>query len=338
MEKATVSVAFVEAVLAGVHAKGYSVEDLLEQVGLSPTLLSHPHARISAPSYAMLLRLVVQLLDDEFFGQDARRMKVGSFAMLCRGVIHCPTLDKAMRLIVRFFDLTLDDLNVTLCRHNAMVHIVLRDNTPDRPSSVFAQETLMMFIHRLACWLVNRRIPIRHMSCRYPRPPHAGEYATMYCGDLRFDQPESHLAIAAEFFDLPVVRGEAALKEFLRVAPGNLLVQYKNSHSVAAQIRRHLRHTPPDDWPGFDDLADAMKTSASTLRRRLEAEGQSFQAIKDLLRRDMAINLLSDTRMSVMDIAAELGFAETSAFHRAFKKWTGANPGEYRRSVGARAG
>ena len=50
----------------------------------------------------------------------------------------------------------------------------------------------------------------------------------------------------------------------------------------------------------------------------------------DDLRRDLAISLLGETQLSIVDIASELGFAESSAFHRAFKKWTGARPGEYR--------
>ncbi len=70
----------------------------------------------------------------------------------------------------------------------------------------------------------------------------------------------------------------------------------------------------------------------SRLCRAARDEGHSYQAIKDDLRRDLAINYLSRSRSSVMDVALALGFAEPSAFHRAFKKWTGANPGEYRQS------
>ena len=62
-------------------------------------------------------------------------------------------------------------------------------------------------------------------------------------------------------------------------------------------------------------------------------EGQSYQLIKDDLRRDLAISQLSHSDKSVLDIALDLGFAEASAFHRAFKKWTGARPGEYRRAL-----
>ncbi|HLN25659.1 MAG TPA: AraC family transcriptional regulator, partial [Patescibacteria group bacterium] len=115
----------------------------------------------------------------------------------------------------------------------------------------------------------------------------------------------------------------------------NLLVQYKDSHSIGARLRRHLRPLSPEDWPSFEVMAVELGQSPSTLRRRLEAEGQSYQLIKDHLRRDMAINALSETGKSVMEIAADLGFAEPSAFHRAFKKWTGAKPGEYRRMVRA---
>jgi AraC-like DNA-binding protein len=73
--------------------------------------------------------------------------------------------------------------------------------------------------------------------------------------------------------------------------------------------------------------------AAATVRRRLQEEGESYQSIKDQLRRDLAISYLSDSGRSVVDIALELGFAEPSAFHRAFKKWTGASPGEFRRTL-----
>ena len=93
---------------------------------------------------------------------------------------------------------------------------------------------------------------------------------------------------------------------------------------------RRLRELPPEDWPDFDALAKSMRTTASTLRRRLDEEGQPYQAIKDALRRDLAIELLAMPGSSVLDVAYRLGFAEASAFHRAFRRWTGASPGAYR--------
>ncbi|SCU75789.1 hypothetical protein CNECB9_2540022 [Cupriavidus necator] len=71
------------------------------------------------------------------------------------------------------------------------------------------------------------------------------------------------------------------------------------------------------------------------MQRRLQAEGLSYQHLKDDLRRDIAIDLLSNASSPVAEVAARVGFRETSAFHRAFKKWTGVSPGTYRREQGA---
>ncbi|MBB6287525.1 MULTISPECIES: AraC family transcriptional regulator [unclassified Pseudomonas] len=87
----------------------------------------------------------------------------------------------------------------------------------------------------------------------------------------------------------------------------------------------------PEKWPERDDLAVELHMSNSTLQRRLQAEGTHYQSLRDDLRRDMAIDLLSRGDMTVTQVAAATGFQETSAFHRAFKKWTGVSPGAYRR-------
>ena len=71
--------------------------------------------------------------------------------------------------------------------------------------------------------------------------------------------------------------------------------------------------------------------AASTLQRRLAADGTSFQALKDELRRDLAIVRLNTSTVPLAALADELGFADSAAFQRAFKSWTGSAPGAYRR-------
>jgi len=328
--KGTISVAFVVGVLEGVKRRGLDLGALLAKAGIAPDVLDRPDARVAAPVYAQLLRLIAQVMDDEFFGQDSRRMKVGSFAMLCRAVVHCRNLESALDRILRFFGLLLDDIGGTLVRDGDSVRFSLIDRDPDRPSPIFAQENLLMFVHRLCCWLVNRRLPLLGARFRYPEPPHGIEYRALFTPRLQFSQPETCLIFDARLMELAVVRDERALKDFLLMAPENLLMQYKDDQGVAVHLRRLLRQIPPPDWPSFDAMAQSMGVSPSTLRRRLDAEGHSYQGIKDRLRRDMAIELLSGTQRSVMAIAAELGFAEASAFHRAFRKWTGYCPGGYR--------
>jgi len=92
----------------------------------------------------------------------------------------------------------------------------------------------------------------------------------------------------------------------------------------------------PNDLPELEAVARELGTAPATLRRRLKAEGESFQAIKDEVRRDLAISYLSTTDKSIREIALELGFLEPSAFHRAFRKWAHTSPGAYRRADSTR--
>jgi AraC-like DNA-binding protein len=213
--------------------------------------------------------------------------------------------------------------------------VILRERHTGAAPRTFAHEVLLMLLHGVACWLVGRRIPISRAHFSYPEPAHAAEYRLMYCTDLTFDMPDTRIVFDADYLDLPVVQNERTVKEFLRTAPENILVKYKNGSSMSARIRRRLRQFLPGEVPDFDTLAAELNMTTATLRRRLHEEGASYQGIKDQLRRDLAISYLSHSGRSVMDIALELGFSERSAFHRAFRKWTGASPGEFRRGLQA---
>jgi AraC-like DNA-binding protein len=334
-EKETISISFVEEALQGVRARGMDGDALLKQVGISPALLRSFQARVSPTHYSALWLLIAEALDDEFFGQDSRRMKVGSFGMLCRTVVYCKTLGKALARALRFFDLILDDIRGMVSREANVATIALFERTQDGTHRIFAHETLIVMLHGIACWLVGRRIPILSAGFAYPPPRHSAEYLVLFSTRLTFDQPNTSFTFGASYLDLPVVQDEESVKAFLRIAPQNLLVKYKNTSSLTARIRKRLRQQLPDELPALQALATELHVTEATLRRRLQEEGESYQSIKDQLRRDLAITYLSHSERSVEDIALNLGFAEPSAFYRAFKKWTGGSPREYRKSLAA---
>ena len=334
-EPGTISICFVAAALQGVRARDLNADELLANVGLSSSLLQVPQARVSAKHYGALWRTIALALDDEFFGQDSRRMKAGSFAMLCHSVLSCKTLGQALDRSLRFYALLLDDISGTSERDGNEARIILHERAAGAGQRVFAHELLLLLLYGVSCWLVGRRIPILRTEFSYPEPAHSAEYRLMYCAELSFNRPNTLIAFDAGYLDLPVVQNERSIKEFLRTAPESILVKYKNGSSLTAKIRRRLRQFLPGEVPDFESLAEELNMTAATMRRRLHEEGESYQSIKDQLRRDLAIGYLSHSSRSVMDIALELGFSERSAFHRAFRKWTGASPGEFRRTLQA---
>ncbi|HKY90581.1 MAG TPA: AraC family transcriptional regulator [Nevskiaceae bacterium] len=335
-EKDTVSIAFVRAALAGLERRGGDPATVLVAAGIPTNLLASDHSRVSATSFGALWLAIAAAIDDELFGMDTRRMKVGSFALLCRAAVRAPNLEAALDLVAQTFNVVMDDARVHLHGPPGDARLVVEERS-DRalPFRVFAHETILIMLHGVACWLIGRRIPIRQAAFAYPRPAWSREYLSMYATDCVFDAAASSITFAARTLDAAVVQDPASTREFLRDAPHNFIVKYKDAKSFAARIRRRLRGASPALWPQFADLSEEFGVAESTLHRRLEQEGTSFREIRDALRRDLAIDKLTHSDASVADIAEGLGFAEPSAFHRAFKQWTGVRPGDYRREAHA---
>lgn len=334
-EKHTVAMPFVHAAVARLDATAR--QRVLEAAGIAPGLLAAPDARVPAGAYSALWLAVARELDDEFFGLDSRRMKVGSFALLCQAVLGCQDLERGVKRMLRGFSVFLDDIAGSLQVDGGEAVVVIRNRIRTEAARRFADETLLVLLHGLMCWLVGRRIPLAQVAFAWPRPAHAREYTSMFSEHVLFDAATTTMRFDAGLLALPVVQTPATLQAFLRTAPQSVFLKYRNDDSWTARLRRRLRGSVAgaEAWPVFEELARELDTTPTTLRRRLEAEGTSHQGIKDQLRSDLAIDALCNGSESIDEIAAQLGFLDSSAFHRAFKRWNGLQPGEYRRRQGA---
>jgi len=166
-EPGTIAICFVVAALQSVRGRDLNADELLAKVGLSASLLQVPQARVSAKHYGALWRAIAAALDDEFFGQDSRRMKAGSFAMLCHLGVGCKTLAQALERSLRFYALILDDIAGSIERDAKEARIVLHERATGASNRVFAHELLLMLLYGVSCWLVGRRIPILRTEFSY---------------------------------------------------------------------------------------------------------------------------------------------------------------------------
>ena len=329
-EKGTIAVSLVEEAIRCVERCGVDPSPMLELAGISSQLLASPQARVSSTQYGALWNAIGRGLDDEFFGQDSHPMRSGSFIAMCQAALTARDGAQAIARATGFMRLVLDDIVAHVDISSECVRLVyrLREGVGEKP--MFAYATHFILVYGLVCWLVGRRIPVRaaRFSCAEPAAGH--EYRSMFCDDLRFGQGQSYVELEPTFLALPVVQTSKSLKTFLRNAPASFIVKYRNPDSLAARVRRALRARPIPDWPAADALAEELRIAEATMRRKLKREGETYQSIKDALRRDIAIAALQSGEGTIADIAVAVGFAEPSAFHRAFRKWTGARPTDYR--------
>jgi len=340
----SVSIAFVRSAVRTLDAAACAAA--LAQAQIDPALLAQPGARVPAAAFARLWMAVAGLLDDEFFGLDARRMKVGSFAMLCHALAGQPTVGAALKGALRGFGLFFDDIGATLRVAGGTATLTLdnriaagRDDAAARDARRFADETLLVMLHGLLCWLAGRRVPLARLDWGHPQPAHADEYRRMFSPLQRFDAPATAVQFDARLLAGAVTVTPASLKAFLRDAPQSVFLKQVVATGLGDRVRRQCRAALDrgEAAPTLVELAQACRLSPATLRRRLEDEGASWGRLKDEVRRDLALQHLAEGVLSVGDIATRLGFEDASTFYRAFRKWTGSAPGAWRSAARAAA-
>jgi AraC-like DNA-binding protein len=327
-DKGTTSIGLVREAILVATQRNLDVSAVLQHAGIAAELLNAPRARVPALAFSRLWAALADLMDDEFFGLDSHALRRGSYALMCHAVLHSDNLEHALRRMLKFLRAVLDDIHGELRCEGEHALIILHDD--GRTRRLFAYGTWFILVHGFACWLARRRIPLIEMRFRASAPIDDSDYRMRFCEDVTFSAEETLIRFDRSFLGLELSGTDASLRAFLQNAPANILVKYRNESSTSALVRRRLRNQAPDDWPDLDALSRLLNLSAATLQRRLLAEGTNYRQLKDELRRDIAIELVSSSALTVAEVAARTGFQETSAFHRAFRKWTGASPGMYR--------
>jgi AraC-like DNA-binding protein len=149
----------------------------------------------------------------------------------------------------------------------------------------------------------------------------------MFPGPVRFGADAAGFTFDARYLALPLRRDEGALNAMLKRALPLTVRQYRRDRLLAQRVRERLRQQP---GATAEDLARALFLSARSLHRQLQEEGASLQALKDAVRRDIALELLLRGNRPIKQVAQAAGFDNEKSFTRAFKGWTGEAPGALR--------
>jgi AraC-like DNA-binding protein len=326
----TISISFVRGMLSGLDADSPLIGPALEQAGIAEELLKYSGARVTAAQYVALFRCLCTRLDDECIGLLSRPFKRGSYALMAQSSLNAPDLQQAVVRVANTLRILQDDMTLELVRDKKLAGLALRFLHPVSEQHVFIHEFMLRSLWRLFDWLMGGDLAIARFDFAFATPPDAGNYDEFFNAPTEFGRPLSTVWFNATQLQSPVRVDESALLDFLTDPQTKFIVPRRSDDEVSARVLAYLHQSRPA-WPDLDATAEVLCMSAASLQRNLAKEGTSFQALKDKLRRDMAITYLNTTTMSLTELADKLGFSESAGFQRAFKAWTGSAPGSYRR-------
>ena len=332
---AAVPLEFVRALVVQARQHGHEVAAILDQAQFpfDPLLVESAPSSVTAADYNRLCMALFEALGDESGGIiRGIPTPVGTTRMLLMSVLHCSTLGHVLERAIEFNG-ALREAGAQPEHHR--LHIegerAQLEYRPRLPSGEQAAVLCSMAIWLRVCgWLIGRDVDILHAGIAGPLPAQRTGIKHFFHCPVAQDQAYNWVAFPVGYLAAAPRRSEADLNQFLAEAAYRTVIEPPAAEGpIGSRLRALLEDRPLADWPGFEQLAATLEIPPRTLRRRLAAEGDSFQRLRDRIRRDRAVH---DLRAGLsVERAAELaGFNDSSAFHRAFRRWTGIAPGQFR--------
>jgi AraC-like DNA-binding protein len=304
---------------------------LLREVGLPPEVTSDPDIRVSSEAMRDLLSLAAEGCGDPAFGLHAgQRLRPGDIGLLEYLVRMSGSTQEIAQKLVKYHQLAGNlPPQIEQDGANVVCHLPLpeAESTP-----AVLEEYNLSFWAKLA--RVVRGDELRPIEVRFTHeePAYAEEAERVFGAPVRFRCRRNGLVFARES-----LAGLVPVDEGLRRAVGEradeALEALESHPSTGDRVRAQLRRKLRGDSVTADSVATALRMSPRTLRRRLEGEGTSFQELRDVLRKERALEHMAEPQLAASEVAFLLGFGETSACHRAFRRWTGKTPAQYRREL-----
>ncbi len=304
---------------------------ILVEAGLSP-FSTRPHdLRLSEQQAVRLAAALRRATNDELFGLGAAPVPRGTLQMLSYAMASVSTLREAIdrlatlvKPIAGFPDIELDLRG----EHCAFRLVPPSDDGPDHLLTVCG----MAIADRIIGWAIGRATPKVRVDFPFPEPSNSDDIALLLGDHIRYDVADSPaLILPTNVLNSAIAHDEKSVLDYVARAPGKWLTGEPDTLPLAKQVRWLIeRDLSQQHIATADDLAAALLTSVPTLRRRLREEGTSLRQIRDDVLASTARAALRTTDAAIATIASRLGFSETSAFTRAFGRWTGESPARYR--------
>jgi AraC-like DNA-binding protein len=330
----TVAASSIAGLLAYARALRIPTDGVLAAAGLGDQALEGPEARVPEAANNKIWSLLAEGSRDPDFGLHfAERMTVDAFDVVGHVFARSRTLGEGFERVVAYSRILHDAGRVETERRGSRVVVFpgcrgLVNEFPRQIAEFSAASVLV-----LARAASGRAIFATAVHFRHPPPPKLSEHQRLFGVTPQFEAAETEVEFDAAVLRLPILDAEPGVLTYLDAYARAVLEKLPDDDDLVSVVERTVAVAMSRGVSDVGAVAAQLGMGARTLQRRLAECESTFQEIVDGVRRRYAERYLSDDRLSVSEVAFLVGFSEPSNFHRAFRRWTGTTPAEYRNAL-----
>lgn len=327
---------YIKQLLQVAIEAGADADQLLTDADLNPVELEDDDNRVDLTYLMRLGRGTIRQTARPDIGlQLGINSRISDMGHVGLAAMTANTLGEALQTIVKY-----EHLNGQCYRGTSQLQIDPNQTTlsfysiaPYNAYTCFVVDGVLSAWARLAELLTGHTTLVRRADIEFEEPNYAADYHQAFNCDIRFGAPRNALLFNTEDLAIPLPEANPTLNRKLIKQCDELLTQVALADSYRNKVLKVLGTMLHGQTPSIDEVALKLGMPSWTLRRKLKEEDSAYQSLVDEMRRDVAMSYMKSTDLSFGEISYLLGFSTPGAFQRAFKRWSGKTPGEFRKSL-----
>ncbi|MZR63637.1 AraC family transcriptional regulator [Alcanivorax sp. DP30] len=327
----SLSAAYVDSVLPEVLAHyRLSREEVLARAGIAESSFARPEQLLPLVDVLRLFLVIMQACGDSGLGFEiGRRVKPRSYQVLGYVILASSNLGEAIDRLVRFESLSGKLGETRIERGDDQIRLEWLCPLSGEPARYLVEAAITGWVAFMRPLLADQLAP-RAVCFRHAAPPDVARYEAYFQAPVQFDASFDGVLLAPALLSAPLDTADPGLAGMMEREARELLADFDVNTNLASAVRAEIYRQMVGGEPSLDSVAEALGFSGRALSKRLTAQSLRFPDMLDSLRKTLAELYMQDESLSLTDIALLLGFAESSSFSRAFRRWRGVSPNQYR--------
>ncbi len=325
------SASYMEVFLQVLEEKGINFFSWFENSAIDPQLLEKFNGYVSYKDLERFVNQVPQFMEVQGFGLAiGKKLDLSAHGTLAYAVMSSETYMEGFEVFRRFQKLRSQFIEFTLHRtsQDLTFDFTISEHMSDDLYRFYIECALAGTYTFLKSYLSAPQLKVQ-LGFDYPAPEYIHLYDETFANPIEFNQGKNTLSFDIALADRASTTANEKIFSMAQQQCLALMGELNSDSNLAEKIHSYLLHSPWN-FPTQESIAKQFSMSIRTLRRRLNELGTDYQALLDSVRETLAKKYLHETAWSVNEIAQVLGYSEATNFKRAFKRWTGFTPTDFR--------